>query len=105
MLPTIYLLATAIIAFVAYELYWKRRNLPPGPMPYPLLGNPIYPHVDWRIEMMKYHQKYGDVFTIWLMRDVLICISDYELIKEIFIKSGDNYVDRPRTIMTEFQAG
>lgn len=105
MILMIYLVLAAVLLLVVYELYWKRRHLPPGPIPMPLIGGLPNSKLDLRLEMTRYRQKYGDVFTYWLMRDPIICIADYELIKEMFVKAGDNYADRPYNLLSELQTG
>ncbi|KAI1707988.1 cytochrome p450 domain-containing protein [Ditylenchus destructor] len=79
-----------------YNFYWKRRHLPPGPPPLPLLGNALElgDAVDVYKVFNKWTAKYGPVFTFWLAEDPVVAITDYSLIKEMFIKDGDSYNGR-----------
>ena len=80
---------------IFYNCYWKRRNLPPGPMPLPILGNiismakasPPQVYLDWR-------KIYGDVFTYWQGEVPFVTVADIDLINEHFVKDGETFAGR-----------
>lgn len=76
----IYLILFSItLYFVYWHMFGKRRNLPPGPTPLPIVGN-IF-HLDFEnihIDLLKLKKIYGPVFTVWLP-DPVIVVSDYEV--------------------------
>ncbi|CAD5235212.1 unnamed protein product [Bursaphelenchus xylophilus] len=91
------LLSLGLIAFWTYHLWWKRRNLPPGPVPLPLFGTLFQfkqfqttedAYIAWRKE-------YGDIFTFWHGERPVIGVCSYDLMVEYFQKQGDKYEDRP----------
>jgi hypothetical protein len=92
MLPLILLLVLPSF-LVFYNFYWKRRGLPPGPTPLPLLGNAL--------DLVKYAPGYkafenwkgqfGPIYTFWLGEDPIVVLADYEVMKETFIRDGDSY--------------
>ncbi|EGT50038.1 hypothetical protein CAEBREN_11357 [Caenorhabditis brenneri] len=78
--------------------YWKRRNLPPGPLPLPLVGNLYLMTDDVKPGYKMYEklkQQYGPIFTFWLAKLPMVTVTDWKLIKQHFIKDGANYVGRP----------
>uniref|UniRef100_A0A914CYU8 Cytochrome P450 n=1 Tax=Acrobeloides nanus TaxID=290746 RepID=A0A914CYU8_9BILA len=83
--------------YLIYNFYWKRRNLPPGPIPFPILGNviemfrkPVYQAgIDW-------HNKYGPIYTAWIGEIPMVVITDYNLINETLVKDADSYAGRPQ---------
>ncbi|KAF7629194.1 hypothetical protein Mgra_00009304 [Meloidogyne graminicola] len=76
LLPVYYLILIIIILIIFYNFYWKRRNLPDGPIPLPIIGNVIeISKADRRYKCFEdWTKKYGPVYTIWV--------------------DGDSYVDR-----------
>ncbi|CAI2350544.1 unnamed protein product [Caenorhabditis sp. 36 PRJEB53466] len=91
------LLALALL-YILDLVYWKRRNLPPGPIPMPLVGNlhliteetkPGYK----MFERLK--EQYGPVYTFWMASLPMVTVTDWKLIKQHFIKDGGNFVGRP----------
>ncbi|CAJ0952883.1 unnamed protein product, partial [Mesorhabditis belari] len=102
------LLFIAFVSYIFYEMYWKRRAYPPGPIPLPLAGNmisfglsepPGYEIFDrWRKE-------YGPIYTYWMGPFPLVVIADYSLIKSTIIKDGEKYADRFITDMTPLYRG
>ena len=78
-----------------YNCYWKRRGLPPGPMPVPIFGNifsmaskpPPHAFLEWG-------KKYGGLFTYWAGEHSEIVVTDYNLINEHFLKDGDAFAGR-----------
>ncbi|PIC36395.1 hypothetical protein B9Z55_015407 [Caenorhabditis nigoni] len=95
----IFLLIFALFFIYLFDLfYWKRRNLPPGPLPLPIIGN-LYLMTDDVKPGYKMYQKlkdqYGPVFTFWLANLPMVTVTDWKLIKQHFIKDGANFVGRP----------
>ncbi|KHJ78008.1 hypothetical protein OESDEN_22372 [Oesophagostomum dentatum] len=81
---------------VLYHLYWKRRNLPPGPPPLPIIGNllTLYFYEPGYEAFRLWTQKYGRCFTFWMANRPAIVVTDYQLIKETLVKDGAAYTGR-----------
>ncbi|KAI1705035.1 cytochrome p450 domain-containing protein [Ditylenchus destructor] len=83
-------------AVIFYNFYWKRRNLPPGPTPLPILGNVLTiarlkPGYD---AFIQWNKQYGPIYTYWIAETPIVAITDYKTIKETFIHDGDTYAGR-----------
>uniref|UniRef100_A0A914W9B2 Cytochrome P450 n=1 Tax=Plectus sambesii TaxID=2011161 RepID=A0A914W9B2_9BILA len=90
------LVIASVIAYYLYrELYGKRKNLPPGPTPWPVAGNLLQlDNVHPEKTLFDWGKKYGPVFTVWLPLPMVV-VNDYDLMKETFLKQGDTFADRP----------
>uniref|UniRef100_A0A914XWA6 Cytochrome P450 n=1 Tax=Panagrolaimus superbus TaxID=310955 RepID=A0A914XWA6_9BILA len=88
------LLFILIVCF--YNFYWKRRLLPPGPIPLPLIGNylELEANPPGYNTFEKWRKKFGDIHTFWLAETPVISINDFNLIKEYFIKDGETFSGR-----------
>ncbi|EFO96652.1 hypothetical protein CRE_02665 [Caenorhabditis remanei] len=92
------ILAALALLYLFHLFYWKRRNLPPGPLPLPLLGN-LYLFTEdvkpgyklWE----KLRSQYGPVYTFWISSLPMVLVADWKLIKQHFIKDGGNFAGRP----------
>ncbi|CAB3397655.1 unnamed protein product [Caenorhabditis bovis] len=91
------LLLTLILLWLVYELNWKRRNLPPGPTPFPLIGN-LYRMFTCKAPGLECYQEwrnqYGDVYTVWMGPEPVVVIAGYQKLKETFLMDGDSYKDK-----------
>uniref|UniRef100_A0AC34GQL3 Cytochrome P450 n=1 Tax=Panagrolaimus sp. ES5 TaxID=591445 RepID=A0AC34GQL3_9BILA len=86
-----------ILGLIIFDhFYWKRRNLPPGPCPLPILGNTLslalnppgyQPLLEWK-------KKYGPVYTFWFGFQPTICITDIKIIKETIIDDSETFSGR-----------
>ncbi|CAK5087097.1 unnamed protein product [Meloidogyne enterolobii] len=79
-----------------YNFYWKRRHLPPGPTPLPIVGNLLElgkkpPGYDI---FLKWREEYGPIYTYWVGEQPMVAFTEYSLINETIVKDGDNYTDR-----------
>nr|CAD2168209.1 unnamed protein product [Meloidogyne enterolobii] len=67
---TIILCLIAFSFYSFYELYWKRRFLPPGPVPWLVAGNmpQVLLHGASNIDLLlqKWNKYYGGIFTFWM---------------------------------------
>ncbi|KAI1706662.1 cytochrome p450 domain-containing protein [Ditylenchus destructor] len=94
MLLLIFVLFWSTLIF--YNFYWKRRNLPPGPIPLPILGNvlTIARQKPGYGAFLQWQKQYGPVYTFWMAEQPVVAITDYKTIKETFIQDGDTYAGR-----------
>ncbi|KAF1752919.1 hypothetical protein GCK72_019474 [Caenorhabditis remanei] len=101
------LFLTVFTVYLGYELYWKRKNFPPGPCPVPIFGNllsinsppPGYEAFE------KWTKKYGDVYTFWIGNTPHIMINTWDKIKETFIRDADTYTNKVQLPATELFRG
>ena len=65
--------------FLFHQLYWRRRNLPPGPVPYPIVGKipQLDPH-NVEKQLLQWKKKYGNIITVWIP-DPQIIVGDTEV--------------------------
>uniref|UniRef100_A0A914XTM3 Cytochrome P450 n=1 Tax=Panagrolaimus superbus TaxID=310955 RepID=A0A914XTM3_9BILA len=101
-----YILFAIFIIFLFHQLYWRRRNYPPGPFPWPIIGNilMIDPN-NFDHQLLKLKKQYGKVVTIWLPVPMIV-ILDAQLLKDTLIKQGDKFAGRPHSnLMVEFIGG
>ncbi|MBN3313987.1 CP2J2 protein, partial [Atractosteus spatula] len=69
------------------------KNFPPGPKPFPLLGN-VFTAMDIS-EIDKLAEKYGSVFSLWRGRENTVFVSGYKMVKEALVNQAENFADRP----------
>ncbi|KAI1715194.1 cytochrome p450 domain-containing protein [Ditylenchus destructor] len=86
-----------LILVLFHNFYWKRRKLPPGPTPWPLFGNSF--DLDKKYSpgygaFQKWSKEFGPVYTFWIGEIPIVAVTDYEVIKQTFIKDGDAYAGR-----------
>ncbi|KAI1883606.1 hypothetical protein AGOR_G00233300 [Albula goreensis] len=124
--PDVGTVVVALTTFCAvycmlHELRWRRdfSSIPPGPKPWPLIGNcgdfiipgfilklmskvrngtvesrnsvPPSPHVI----LMEQSKLYGNVYSLFVGNQLVVILTGYEVIKDALANRGDVFSDRP----------
>ncbi|XP_048747498.2 cytochrome P450 2C8-like [Ostrea edulis] len=97
---------TIAIVLVLISLIWsltgRRKGLPPGPTCYPIIGNVglIKPS-----EAVQGHRRlrkiYGDIYTVMIFHKPMIVVHGYQNIRELLVKHGDTFSERPKIFVSE----
>ncbi|CAK5115819.1 unnamed protein product [Meloidogyne enterolobii] len=84
-----------LFTLIFWNFVWKRRKMPPGPAPLPFLGNlnefsalAAVDGIGYKA-MEHYKNIYGPVYTLWMGEDPYVIISDYELIRQVFLRQAE----------------
>nr|CAD2154410.1 unnamed protein product [Meloidogyne enterolobii] len=77
-----------------WNFVWKRKGLPPGPIPLPIFGNAFSMNKSIYEQFQIWAKEYGPVYTIWIGEDPTVIVTDYEIMRDLFIKEGDVYAGR-----------
>ncbi|XP_062167825.1 cytochrome P450 98A2-like [Alnus glutinosa] len=87
-----------IILLLAYKLYQRLRfKLPPGPRPWPIVGN-LYDVKPVRFRCFaEWAQAYGPVISVWFGSMLNVIVSNSELAKEVLKEHDQQLADRHRS--------
>ncbi|XP_051490739.1 cytochrome P450 2C5-like isoform X1 [Apus apus] len=96
------LLLSSVLWFLVWTMDKKRRQLPPGPAPWPVLGNlwqkdvlPLYRNYE------KLSSMYGPIFTVWLGLKPMVVLCGYEAVKGALVDHSEEFGGRPKIPLLE----
>jgi cytochrome P450 family 33 len=46
------------------------------------------------VQFQEWTREYGPIYTIWIAEDPVVIVTEYELMRELFIKDGDTFAGR-----------
>ncbi|XP_035227372.1 cytochrome P450 18a1-like [Stegodyphus dumicola] len=86
---------TALIAFVALFLSWKKKgqNLPPGPIGLPFVGYIPFLTNKPYVKLQELAKIYGPVYRIQMGSKPVVVLCDFQTIKNAF--ANDDFMGRP----------
>ncbi|XP_072296428.1 cytochrome P450 2K1-like isoform X2 [Eucyclogobius newberryi] len=96
------LVLVMILVYVAYNGLNSDQG-PPGPKAIPVLGNLLQIDLKRPYQtLIKFSQKYGPVFTVWLGPKKVVVLAGYKTVKEALVNHAEVFGDRdPQPIFTE----
>nr|DBA20625.1 TPA: hypothetical protein GDO54_017385 [Pyxicephalus adspersus] len=90
------IIVIGLFCFMGLSLLWRRRKLPPGPTPLPLLGNILQLSGGDMVTSL-IREKYGDVFTVYLGSRPVVVVCGYNAVKEIYVDRVYDFIARGDT--------
>ncbi|KAM9323976.1 cytochrome P450 2G1-like [Gastrophryne carolinensis] len=105
---------TLFVAFIISRLFYsiwnslyRRGNLPPGPTPFPVVGNVLQIRKGQLVtSLIKFAEKYGSVYTIYFGHKPVVILSGYETVKEALVDQAEDFGGRGKfPSVDEFFAG
>ncbi|XP_058079046.1 cytochrome P450 98A2-like [Magnolia sinica] len=93
-----FIILAIIFSFLAFKLYQRLRiRLPPGPRPWPVVGN-LYDIKPVRFRCFsEWSQTYGPIMSVWFGSTLNVVVSSSELAKEVLKENDQQLADRPRS--------
>ncbi|KAM4696332.1 cytochrome P450 2G1-like [Rhinophrynus dorsalis] len=88
-------LLSCLYIYSTWNAMYKKRNLPPGPTPYPVIGNLLSIKRGELVKsLMKLWEKHGSVFTFYFGSQPVIMLCGYDTMKEAFVDQGEEFGGR-----------
>ncbi|XP_072287195.1 cytochrome P450 2C18-like isoform X2 [Pyxicephalus adspersus] len=93
------MLLGAFVTILIFLMMWinsnKRKNMPPGPTPLPLIGNILQVNTkELPQSLLKLAKVHGDVFTVQLGTRTVVILHGYDTVKEALVDNADFFNDR-----------
>lgn len=87
-----------LFLLLAYKLYQRLKfKLPPGPRPWPVVGN-LYDIKPVRFRCFsEWSQAYGPIISVWFGSTLNVVVSNSELAKEVLKENDQQLADRHRS--------
>ncbi|KAM4641697.1 cytochrome P450 2A6-like [Discoglossus pictus] len=89
------LVLLCLFTYSTWNQIYRKRNLPPGPTPLPLIGNLLDLKRGKMVgSLMKLWEQYGPVYTLYLGSRPVVFICGYQAVKEALIDQGEEFSGR-----------
>ncbi|KAM4695599.1 cytochrome P450 2G1-like [Rhinophrynus dorsalis] len=89
------LLISFILIYSTWDKLYRRRNLPPGPTPLPVIGNMLQIKKGELVKsLMQLSEKYGSVYTLYFGSRPVVILCGYQAVKEALIDQGEEFSGR-----------
>ncbi|KAM8954149.1 cytochrome P450 2G1-like isoform 2-T2 [Pelodytes ibericus] len=90
------LLLAVTVTVLLYVFTWrgklKRKNMPPGPAPLPVLGSMLQISTkEMPQSLVKLSEEYGPVFTVYLASEPAVILTGYECVREALVDHGKSF--------------
>ncbi|XP_073454688.1 cytochrome P450 2G1-like isoform X2 [Aquarana catesbeiana] len=86
------LLSCCYFIYSTWKTMYRKRGLPPGPTPLPLIGNLLNIKMgSMANSFVKLSEQYGSVYTLYFGLNPIIVICGYEAVKEALIDQNDDF--------------
>ncbi|KAM3912261.1 cytochrome P450 2G1-like [Leptodactylus fuscus] len=101
------LILICIFIYTTWDTFYRRRNLPPGPAPLPLIGTLLHIKRGKLVDsLMKLWDEYGPVYTLYFGPRPVVVLCGYEVVKEALIDRGEEFGARGRLpVLEKFTRG
>ncbi|KAJ8049048.1 Steroid 17-alpha-hydroxylase/17,20 lyase [Holothuria leucospilota] len=97
---TLVFVAIALVTMLVWSQQKPRKDFPPGPRGWPLIGNLLEfrsekaPHLIF----LEYAKEYGEIFSIRARQRWTVVLNGASVIKEALLKKGVEFADRPKCL-------
>ncbi|XP_028645826.1 cytochrome P450 2D10-like isoform X2 [Grammomys surdaster] len=96
-----------VIFILLVDLMYRRQRwnsrYPPGPVPWPLLGNLLQVDLDnMPYSLYKLHKRYGDVFSLQMASKPMVVINGLKSVQKVLVTCGEDTADRPAVPIFEY---
>ncbi|WVZ17287.1 hypothetical protein V8G54_010269 [Vigna mungo] len=78
------------------------RNLPPGPLSYPIIGNLSQLKQPYHRTFSQMSQKYGSVFSLWFGSRLVVVLTSQSAVQECFTKNDIVLANRPHFLFGKY---
>ncbi|XP_070801090.1 cytochrome P450 2J6-like [Pituophis catenifer annectens] len=96
-LPGLLIALVLVLVISQYlKILWMARRLPPGPMPFPVIGTLWQMRFDFSYQtLITLAKTHGNVFTLWLGPLPIIILNGFEAVKEGLTAHPEDMSGRP----------
>ena len=91
------------VSFHYIQQFYK--NMPPGPMPIPIIGNLHLLGKSPHVSMKEISRNYGDIYRIYFGSELAIVVTQIDLALEGLIQKGAEFAGRPKTYTLDLASG
>ena len=90
-------LAVIVLLLVHRVFFSGNKSRLPPMLGYrlPIVGHLLQMETDTRKPLRKFRKQLGDIYSMYLGERLVIVLASYDVIKEVLLKRGDTFANRP----------